>query len=104
MVDLATHARKSWKQTIKKKKTNTSVGLIPYTSARNSTHWNSFSPYLWSVFLELATLLNKFFPRLLTFILPVSQYCCCGIELSLSRKTSKKKKKELSLELSFSQK
>lgn len=60
------------------------------TTARSSKDWNSFSPYLWSVFLELATLLDKFFPRLLTFILSVSQYCCCGIEFSLSRKTTKK--------------
>lgn len=59
------------------------------TTARSSKDWNSFSPYLWSVFLELATLLDKFFPRLLTFILSVSQYCCCGIEFSLSRKTTK---------------
>jgi len=69
------------------------AGLIRYSTASNPTDWDSFSPYLWSVFLELTTLLNKFFPRLLTFILPVSQYCCCGIELSLSRKTKQNTKR-----------
>lgn len=71
----------------------TSTCQRPRAPARD---WDSFSPYLWSVFLELTTLLNKFFPGLLTFILPVRQYCCCGIELSLGRKRNKNKQTKYS--------
>lgn len=55
------------------------------------------SPHLWSVLLEFSALLDEPLSRLLTFILPVCQYCCGGIEFPLSRE----KKREDKFEIAF---
>lgn len=58
---------------------------------------HGMSPHLWSVLLEFSALLDEPLSRLLTFILPVCQYCCGGIEFPLSRE----KKREDKFEIAF---